>query len=226
MIANPKSSQYILILFFFVTWCWCQNKETKTPYSPPLSAEVMVGTDHVFFQTIVNKPISNDGKLGYSFVTALNTEYKVGDESKQVDLMVPIALNYKFYKGIALNAGFAMNPAFGNRPFVGFRYVKANDTWVVVVVPSLYVADHSYYESLASLEYTPKISKNLKLYSRLQGLYSFETSTGAHDRSYVYLRFGLNASKFAFGLGYNWDSYGPYKVLKSNVGLFLKSTLF
>jgi len=101
--------------------------------------------------------------------------------------MIPVAANYKFYKDLAANAGVAFNPAFGNRPFLGLRYVKVNDKWTVVVVPSFYFSKSQYYETLASVEFQPKINASLKLYSRLQALYSFDVNDGSHDRSYFLL---------------------------------------
>lgn len=222
-----KAKRSFLLVFLLCSFIGYSQKSTDNKvFSPPISAEFLLGNDHFFFQSLVSKPISDDGKFGYTFVAAINTEYKVGEESKNVDIMIPVAANYKFYKDLAANAGVAFNPAFGNRPFLGLRYVKVNDTWTVVVVPSFYFSKSQYYETLASVEFQPKINASLKLYTRLQALYSFDVNDGSHDRSYFFARIGVNYKKTAFGLGYNWDSYGPYKVNYNNFGVFVKSIIF
>lgn len=217
----------ILFCLFLSFYGYSQEVTKKSAFSPPVPVEFLFGNDHLSFQSMVSKPLSNDGKFGYTFIASIDSEYKTGDEStKNIDIMIPIALNYKIYNDIAVNGGVAFNNAFGNRPFLGFRYLKVKDNWVIVVIPSLYFSNSNYYETFASVEYQPRINSKIKLYTRLQGLYSFDIRNNDHDRSFFYGRLGLTNKKTSFGVGYNWDSYGPSQLNKNNAGVFVRTNIF
>lgn len=221
--------KYVSILFFtfFYYTVYSQEAIKKSISSPPVPIEFLFGNDHLSFQSLVSKPLSNDGKFGYTFIASIDSEYKTGDEStKNIDIMIPIALNYKIYNDFAINGGVAFNNSFGNRPFLGLRYLKVNNHWVIVVIPSFYISNNNYYETYVSVEFQPKINNKIKLYTRLQGLYSFDVRNNAHDRSLFYGRLGITNKKTSFGVGYNWDLYGPIKVNKNNVGLFVRTNIF
>ena len=204
--------KYFLILFFtFTCVIYAQEGRNKSIPSPPVPVEFLLGNDHLSFQSLVSKPLSSDGKLGYTFIASIDSEYKTGDAStKNIDIMIPIALNN----------------SFGNRPFLGLRYLKVTNNWVIVVIPSFYFSNSNFYETFASIEFEPKINNKIKLYTRLQGLYSFDVRNNEHDRSFFYARLGITNNKTSFGVGYNWDLYGPSLLNKNNVGVFVRTNIF
>ena len=220
--------KYFLILFFTFTYViYAQEGRNKSIPSPPVPVEFLLGNDHLSFQSLVSKPLSSDGKLGYTFIASIDSEYKTGDAStKNIDIMIPIALNYKIYNDFAMNGGVAFNNSFGNRPFLGLRYLKVTNNWVIVVIPSFYFSNSNFYETFASIEFEPKINNKIKLYTRLQGLYSFDVRNNEHDRSFFYARLGITNNKTSFGVGYNWDLYGPSLLNKNNVGVFVRTNIF
>lgn len=220
--------KYFLILFFtFPCVIYAQEGSEKSISSPPVPVEFLLGNDHLSFQSLVSKPLSSGGKFGYTFIASIDSEYKTGDAStKNIDIMIPIALNYKIYNDFAMNGGVAFNNSFGNRPFLGLRYLKVTNNWVIVVIPSFYFSNSNFYETFASLEFEPKINTKIKLYSRLQGVYSFDVRNNEHDRSFFYARVGITNNKTSFGVGYNWDLYGPSLLNKKNVGVFVRTNIF
>jgi hypothetical protein len=78
------------------------------------------------------------------------------------------------------------------------------------------------FETFALLENKPQLTDKLGLYTRVQGLYNHNTKQDFHDRSYLYLRAGLSIKKYQFGLGANFDRYGPFKINQENYGLFVR----
>jgi len=81
-------------------------------------------------------------------------------------------------------------------------------------------------EVMTLIEYKPKVNAALNFYSRIQGLYGFVPESNIHNRSYIMLRAGLSYREFSFGLGSNFDWYGPMKHSENNFGIFLSALLF
>jgi hypothetical protein len=86
------------------------------------------------------------------------------------------------------------------------------------------LSKNSNAEGFVMAEYKPEINENWKIYSRVQGLYAQNLNSGEHARSYLMLRLGLSYKDIRFGLGANWDAYGPEKQSKQNYGVFLAAT--
>ena len=47
-------------------------------------------------------------------------------------------------------------------------------------------------------------------------------AAGFHNRSFLYLRAGLKKGPLGFGLGANFDAYGPGKTARENYGVFTR----
>jgi hypothetical protein len=65
---------------------------------------------------------------------------------------------------------------------------------------------------------------NLKLTqcTTFESLYNYNIKEELHDRSYLYFRAVLSYQNYQFGLGANFERYGPMKISGDNFGLFLK----
>ena len=48
----------------------------------------------------------------------------------------------------------------------------------------------------------------------------------AHIKSYQWIRLGLEARKFQFGLAANIDEMGPEPIVESNFGVFVRKEIF
>ena len=79
-----------------------------------------------------------------------------------------------------------------------------------------------YFETCRLVEYKTQLTINLGLYTPVQGLYNYNTREEFHDHTYLYFRVGLSYQNYQFGLGANFDRYGPMKVSGDNFGLFLR----
>ncbi|MDZ7879956.1 MAG: hypothetical protein U5L45_19920 [Saprospiraceae bacterium] len=69
---------------------------------------------------------------------------------------------------------------------------------------------------------TPKIG----LYTRFQGLYVYNPTEAHHERSFLSVRTGLSIKNYQFGIGADANWYGPFKVFKENVGVFVRTQLY
>lgn len=219
--------KYLSLLFccIFFNSISAQEVPKLNNQSQPIPVEILFGNTRMAFQTSVNKPFVEGSKWGYSLIASLTSDYNITKATK-TGMMVPVSITYKIFNSIALNGGLALNPAFGKRALLGLVFVQHIKGIMLVVVPTMYFSNSQFFETYASVEYQPKINDKLNLYTQLRGLYNFNIQNNDHDRSYCDTRLGLGYKNMTFGIGYNWDSYGPLKINVNNVGVFAKTVLF
>ncbi|MGG9963187.1 hypothetical protein [Ferruginibacter sp. SUN106] len=194
----------------------------------PIPIEIFVGNKAFAFQLIVSKQFSPKSRFGFFNVTNFTGDYKTTNQTS--DFFSQSLLTAEIWKGISLTAGLSAigssNTSTTVRPTAGLQYLFANRDFVVVILPRFDLTQTYNFETFAVFEYKPMLSKNWGIYSRLQGLYNYNTKLKFHEISSIYLRVGLSYKNVQFGLGSNLDFYGPDYNSTSNFGLFIKTDLF
>lgn len=191
--------------------------------NPPLNMEMLVGSRGLSYQMIVNKKFQSVPRLGFFSVMNFQTDWK---SSEMKDYMMQGNLTFEIIKGLDISSGFIWVPFQGIRPSAGVMYTYANPTWLVVANPRIDLTKDTNGEVLALAEYKPQLNENLKLYTRLQGLYTQNVSNDYHARSYIMARAGVTLGDVTFGVGANFDFYGPQKITDKNIGGFVQVNLF
>jgi hypothetical protein len=194
------------------------------PPNPPVSVETFVGDRYLNFQLIVAKPFEPGSRVSFFNVTNFNGSYQ--NEPRKNEFLTQALLNYRLVGGLSVAGGATLNYVTGFRPTAGLQYTLANRQWLLVLLPRMDLRDDNNLEGFALLEYKPRLTKTLGLYSRLQGLYNYNTRQEYHDRSYLYARLGLTYQHYAFGFGANFDQYGPFRAAASTYGAFIRAELF
>lgn len=209
---------FLWMVWILVGGClpvWAQEGSPKVP----IPVEVMAGHDRLFFQMVVKKKFTPESRFGFLSVSAFSAAYD--NNSDDLDIALPVLVNYTFYKGFAVVAGATVNNKVGAGPQVGVQHSFANKEWVAVTIASLFLNEKRNAEIFGIYEYKPALSAKVNLYTRLQLLYAHSTSDDTHARSFLQLRAGLKMNALNFGLGANLDQYGPDKTYKPNYGIFL-----
>lgn len=192
--------------------------------NPPIVFEALVGNKGLASQMTINKNFEGSKKLGFFSVVNISSKWSE-DHSK--DAMIQANITFEVIKNLRLVGGSHYTPNTGLRPTAGFIYSKNFNDFLLVVNPRFIgFSKSSIAEGFIMMEYKPKISENWKGYSRIQGLYSETIKDGEHARSYLMLRLGLSHRFITFGVGANFDSYGPFKDSKQNYGVFAAARLF
>jgi hypothetical protein len=191
--------------------------------NPPVPVEVFAGNNYLNFQMIVSKPFQQGSRFGFFNVTNFNGNYD--NNLRRNEFLTQGLVNFEVYKGISLAAGATMNYVTGFRPTAGLQYLYGNREWLIVLLPRMDLRDDYNFETFGLVEYKPQLTKKLGLYTRVQGLYNHNIKQEFHDRSYLYFRAGFSYQNYQFGLGANFDRYGPMKVSGDNFGLFLRVLL-
>lgn len=190
-----------------------------SPPTAPIPVEMMFGHNRFFFQSVVTKPFAAGSRLGLFTIATFHAGYK--NEQDEFELAIPVQVSYRLWKNFGAFAGVAMNSKSGAHPVIGPQYVLAKRQLVIVVNGRYLLSSNHNLEGFALAEFKPSLNDKWSLYSRLQGFYSYNTKKESHDRSFFYLRLGLQKKNFSFGPAANLDQYGPDKKLKENYGVYL-----
>lgn len=196
--------------------------------SSPVPIELFAGNKGFSFQLIVSKQFSPGSKFGFFNVTNFSGDYK--QTYQTTNFLSQSFVTAEIWQGISAAAGLS---AIGSsttplevRPTGGLQYLLANREIVLVVIPRFDLSQTYNFETFAVLEYKPTLSKNWAIYTRLQGLYNYNTKLGYHEISEINLRLGLAYKKLQFGIGSIHDFYGPDAVNINNYGPFIKTDIF
>jgi hypothetical protein len=212
------SKSFFLSISFFIgmlSFSLAQAPQAKVP----TPVEIMAGNNRLFFQMVVKKKFTPDSKFGFLSVSSFSTSYE--NVMNDLDLAIPVLINYNIYKNFSLVGGSTINNKVGFSPLMGAQHSFSNKEWVVVTIASLFLNSSKNMELFGIYEYKPQISPKSNLYTRLQFLYIHNIRENYHARSFLQLRTGLKFNAFNFGLGANLDQYGPEKTFKPNYGIFV-----
>ncbi|WP_321344417.1 hypothetical protein [uncultured Draconibacterium sp.] len=218
-----KRKIFSLLLFTFAVLnsigVYAQPGEAPAPKSAPIPLEIVLGGDGWVSQMIIDKKFAPESKFGFFGLSYLKADY---DNAEFLRESINLAfLKYDIFKGVSLMSGAIMNSQWGFRPYAGAQYGYHSRTFMGVVNSGFHLTETKNFESLAILEYRPPIKGAWSLYSRAQGLYSYNSEIDAHDRSHFYARLGVSYKNYSFGGAYNYDCYGPHKITNNQFGIFL-----
>lgn len=190
----------------------------------PIPVEISLNTEGWTSQLILDRKFAPDSKFGLFALSYLRADYD-NDSPLQESVNLVFA-KFDFFKGFGILSGAAYNSHWGFRPYAGGQYTFANRLVMCSLVSGFYLTDTYNYETLAIIEYHPKLKGAWSLYSRAQGIYNLNTQTTKHDRSYLYGRLGLKYKTVFWGAALNCDWYGPMKLNDTQLGGFIGTLLF
>ncbi len=194
----------------------------------PIPIELFSGNQGFSFQLIVSKQFSPTSKFGFFDVTSFASGYKQSNQTTSI--ISQSGLTAEVWKGISVIAGFSAmgfpDEPLEVKPTAGLQYLLFIRDFSVFVLPRFDLTQTYNFETLAVLEYKPMLSKNWGIYTRVEGLYNYNTKLGYHEITEINLRLGLSYKNVQFGVGSIQDFYGPDSYNINNFGLFIKTDLF
>jgi hypothetical protein len=208
----------LFIITFFLTSTFVQ---AQAP-TPPIPLELMYGNDRLDFQMVVKRNFTPQSKFSILAIAVFSENY--GKEKKIGDsVVIPFQVNYALGKsGLSLAVGGEANSVAGFGTTVGLTHSKATKEILAITVLSYQLSSDQNLKIFGIYEYKPALNEKWSIYSRLQLTYNQGMAEGFHNRSFLYLRAGLKKGPLGFGLGANFDAYGPNKVARENYGVFTR----
>ncbi|MDR6525838.1 hypothetical protein J2787_001208 [Chryseobacterium rhizosphaerae] len=200
------------------------SQNNKQAPNPPVVFEALAGNKGIASQMTINKGFQEVRGLGFFSAANISSKW---NEDRSNDAMIQANITFEVIKNFRMLGGMHYTPTTGLRPTAGILYSLSTPEFLLIVNPRFIgFSEKSIAEGMMLLEYKPAINENWKGYSRVQALYSETIKDGAHARSYLMLRLGVSYKPLTFGLGANWDRYGPLKESKQNFGVFAAIRLF
>jgi len=218
--TRPKHhSVFLLGIFLFlfsITPTWAQAP------NPPTPIEFMFGHERMDFQLVFKRNFTPQSKFSVLAIAVFSENYAKGKRLGD-SVVIPFQVNYAIGKsGLSLVAGAEANSVAGLGTTLGLSHNKASKEILAISVLSYQLNSAQNLKFFGLYEYKPALTEKLSLYSRLQITYNQGMAEGFHNRSFLYLRVGLKKGPLGFGLGANFDAYGPSKVARENYGVFTR----
>jgi hypothetical protein len=207
-------------VLFILLICSIIVNAQETNKEAPIPVELNMGNNRFGLQFLMNKHFATESKFSFLSVTSFESTYN--NDINNLDFINNSQVSYEIYKGFGIATGLSVNRVAGLTLIVGLEYVFANKEILFVITPNYHLSKTKNIEGLALIEYKPKLSEKLNLYSRFQTLYNYNSETDQHERSYMQFRLGLGIGNYQFGLATNFDYYSSAKILKDNYGVFLR----
>jgi hypothetical protein len=220
--AKIKLTRLILLgLLSFTIALGTVQAQTK-PSSPPIPLELLIGHEQLKFQLIVNKTFTPESKFDLLVISVFSENW---DKNVEIgnSVVIPFQFNYNIgKKGFAIAAGGEGNSVVGFSPLVGVEHSFANRKVLAITVLNYLINENQDLKLFGLYEYKPPINETWSFYSRVQFVYNYGFAESSHNRSFLYLRAGVKKGPLGFGLGANWDQYGPSRIAKDNFGVFTR----
>lgn len=223
--------QFVLLSFIFVLvipfFGQAQEQQISTPTKPlssgpPIPLEIFFGHEQLNFQLIVKKKFTPTSKFDLLAISVFSENWDK-DNKFGNSVVIPFQVNYNIgKKGFAVAAGGEGNSVAGFSPLVGVEHSFANRKVLAITVLNYLINETQDLKLFGLYEFKPPLTEKLSLYTRVQVVYNFSLEESNHNRSFLYLRAGLKKGPLGFGLGANWDQYGPDKIFKDNYGVFTR----
>ncbi|UYW01905.1 hypothetical protein K5I29_03035 [Flavobacterium agricola] len=190
----------------------------------PIPIEAFVSDKGLLTQLVVSKKLEPQSKFGIFALTEYYGDFK--NEANKNQFMAQTYLTYNVYKGLSVVGGAIITHQTGFRPSAGLQYVFMKNDFFVMLQPRMDLSETHNLEAFGFIEYTPKLTEKLGIYSRLQMMYNHNEKFNLHEVSYTRVRLGVSYKTYQMGLGANFASYGPDKVKEDSYGVFVRALLF
>jgi hypothetical protein len=214
-----KKALLFLIILFAVLTIFAQEKVEKS--QSPIPVEFLVGNNRTYFELSLNRNIG--GKWFFSNMTTGAVDYK--GTANETEVIMSNSMAYRFCKHLGASAGLQYHYYKGLVPNVALNASYSNKILILSWTTGMNFMPAYEWKNTAIVEFKPQLNENLSLYARALGVYSQNLNKNLHDRSFYYFRLGLTIKRVTFGLGANFDYYGPDMVYKENYGVFFKANL-
>lgn len=199
----------------------CFSALAQSP-NPPTPVELMFGHERLDFQMVFKRKFAPESKFDILTIAVFSENYNQ-DVRLGNSIVIPFQVNYALgKKGFALGAGGEANSVAGFSKLLGASHTFANKKYLAITVLNYLWNKGQDVKLFGLYEFKPPLNETWSLYNRVQFVYNYNLSEDHHNRSFLYLRAGLKKGPLGFGLGANWDQYGPNRILKNNFGVFTR----
>lgn len=208
-----RKSIILAILLLVNLSFFAQEKRDK-----PIPVDLLFGDKRVNLMFSMNKTIDGNFRFINSTSTAAYYDYLKG----KTEMVSTSSIVYQFHKNIGISGGMQYHFAKGFIPNIAMHFSHGNPTWLIALTPYYNFMPWNSLEAAAIAEFKPALADNLRLFTRLQGFYSYDLKKDERERGIINFRLGLTMKKYTVGFGGVIDYYRPTANEIQNYGGFVR----
>jgi len=188
--------------------------------------ELFSGFDKTDFTLYSSYTINESKTLS---INTLAFFQKFRDEENQVfdEAGVQPTVFWNINENISIGPSLYYNSFSGYSERLSAKFTVKNSRVLFVIIPTVAHSeqkDASYAETFAQFQFNTPINKQVSLWLNGQFLTVWD-GFKTHSRSFQQLRSGISFNGHQFGIGLDFDQYGPNPIKKSSFGLYYRKTL-
>ncbi|MCK0192495.1 hypothetical protein [Arenibacter sp. F20364] len=211
----------IIIITSFLTIGFASNLQAQFT-----QLELFSGFDKTDFTLYSSYTINKSQTLS---INTLAFFQKFKDEENQVfdEIGVQPTLFWNINKHIAIGPSLYYNSFAGYSERLSAKFTLKKSQVLFVLIPTVAHSeqkDAGYAEAFAQFQLNAPINDKVSLWLNGQFLTVWDEFK-THSRSFQQLRAGVSINGHQFGIGVDFDQYGPNPIKKSSFGLYYRKTL-
>jgi len=188
--------------------------------------ELFSGFDKTDFTLYSSYTINKSKTLS---INTLAFFQKFRDEENQVfdEAGIQPTVFWNINENISIGPSLYYNSVSEYSERLSAKFTVKNSRVLFVVIPTVAHSeqnDASYAETFAQFQLNMPINKKVSLWLNGQFLTVWDKFK-THSRSFQQLRSGVSFNGHQFGIGLDFDQYGPSPIKKSSFGLYYRKTL-
>ena len=187
--------------------------------------ELFSGFEKTDFTLLSSYSINNRNTLSVSTL-ALFQKFREKENQIFDEVGLQPTLFWKVYQTIAIGPSFYYNSFGGFSERLSAKFTLKKSKALLVVIPTVAYSEKkhaSQAELFAQFQLHTPLSSTISLWFNGQFLTVWDKYK-THSRSFQQLRLGLSYKGHQFGLGTDFDQYGPKPIQKSSFGLYYRKT--
>ncbi len=188
--------------------------------------ELFSGLDKTDFTLYSSYPINKKNTLSIATL-AFFQKFKKNENSVFDEVGVQPTLFWNINKHIGVGPSIYYNSFAGYAERISARLILKNSRTLFVLIPTVAHSKQKkagYAEVFAQFQLSSPINDKVSLWLNGQFLTIWDKFK-THSRSFQQLRVGVSFTGHQFGIGVDFDQYGPDPIEKSSFGLYYRKTL-
>jgi hypothetical protein len=188
--------------------------------------ELFSGFDKTDFTLYSSYPINEKNTLSIATLAFFQKFNKKANEAFDEAGIQP-TLFWNINKHIAIGPSLYYNSFAGYSERLSAKLTLKNPRVLFVIIPTVAHSeqkDAGYAEVFAQFQFNSPINDKVSLWLNGQFLTVWDKFK-THSRSFQQLRAGVSFNGHQFGVGVDFDQYGPDPIGKSSLGLYYRKTL-
>ena len=188
--------------------------------------ELFPGFGKTDFTLYASYPINNRQTLSINTL-AFFQKFKDSENQGFDEIGVQPTLFWNVHKNIAIGPSLYYNSFAGYSKRLSAKFALKNPRVVFVTIPTVAYSEKteaSYAEMFTQFQLSIPLNQKVVLWLNSQFLTVWDVFK-EHSRSYQQLRTGISLDGHQFGIGFDFDQYGPRPIKKTSFGAYYRKTI-